>query len=543
MIWSKAYNKFERTTGSLKFAVIIILSFALCMIVGTFLESWYGTEFAGRVIYKTPLFMGLQALMFLCILSATYLRLPPKKRLYGFYVIHSGLITIGIGSAITYIAGVDGSIALAPNQAAREVILNDDILEISFPGQEKVYSYKLPRSAFESNLDRTLEQLSFHRYLPFADNQLLWAENSRIFPPHYDFSSGKYLIANDQFSQDFILTHHPDAIEYRSSLNLGPLSIHYLPRGLAECFALQENISKYIIWNGITGECSIPEQRGALVQTASTGKHFFVIKEKTGDEEILLSFFPDHAPWPLDSDLKPMKDSPIKVFNKSMFEDRPNLFLFGESLAYYLKDEKRWEVKPFSPTNKIIELPWMGFRLSLEKYHQSKYPKMVPSYVTPIQKNSQLVSGTIKAIEVQADGIRYWATNERPLTLMINAQKVIVSIKKETLKLPFELVLSRFKMDKDPGTNQPASYESFVTLFTGKGPEQAHIYMNNPLKFSGFTFYQASYWQDPESGEYGSSLSVNVDQGRPLKYLGSLFLVFGSIWHFGINKRKKKKKS
>jgi len=65
--------------------------------------------------------------------------------------------------------------------------------------------------------------------------------------------------------------------------------------------------------------------------------------------------------------------------------------------------------------------------------------------------------------------------------------------------------------------------------------------MNNPLKHDGFTFYQASYSQDNQ-GNYSSTLSVNVDPGRFWKYLGSLMLVFGSMWHYYLNFRKKKVK-
>ena len=43
-------------------------------------------------------------------------------------------------------------------------------------------------------------------------------------------------------------------------------------------------------------------------------------------------------------------------------------------------------------------------------------------------------------------------------------------------------------MDKDPGTNNPASYESFVQLFSRDGATDHHIYMNNPLKFDGTYF-------------------------------------------------------
>ena len=111
-----------------------------------------------------------------------------------------------------------------------------------------------------------------------------------------------------------------------------------------------------------------------------------------------------------------------------------------------------------------------------------------------------------------------------------------LEIDKESLTLPYELSLTNFKMDKDPGTNNPASYESFVQLFSKDGATDHHIYMNNPLKFDGLTFYQASYFEvGPE--QYGSVLSVNLDPGRPVKYFGSLLLVLGSMWHFLIRRK------
>ena len=90
------YRKVELFFGNLKFAVVIILLFAVSLGYGTFMESYHGTEYANRLIYKSYWFMGIQLGMFLSILSATLIRLPMKKHLYGFYVIHAGLITLFI---------------------------------------------------------------------------------------------------------------------------------------------------------------------------------------------------------------------------------------------------------------------------------------------------------------------------------------------------------------------------------------------------------------------------------------------------------------
>ncbi len=181
----------------------------------------------------------------------------------------------------------------------------------------------------------------------------------------------------------------------------------------------------------------------------------------------------------------------------------------------------------------------MGAEISLKKHSlDDEFPAQIPYSVIPIQQNSALVKGNTRAVLMEINGKKYWVTNNRPLQLIIGDKKANFYLTKETLTMPFELVLDRFKMDKDPGTDNPASYESFVKLFTNEGPSDHHIYMNNPLKFSGFTFYQASYGQD-DNGNYFTTLSVNVDQGRPLKYLGSAMLVLGAILHYYLNRQKK----
>ena len=72
------------------------------------------------------------------------------------------------------------------------------------------------------------------------------------------------------------------------------------------------------------------------------------------------------------------------------------------------------------------------------------------------------------------------------------------------------------------------------------GHKEVLISMNNPLKYDGFTFYQASFEQDDMGNPTASILSVNNDPGRFLKYLGSMLLVLGSIHLFYMKRRKVK---
>ena len=530
-------QKIEKSLGGLKFAVILLLLFAVFMIIGTFCESYYGTDFANRVVYKTWFFMLLQFGMFISIAFAAFLRLPPKKRLYGFYTIHSGLITIGAGSFMTYYAGVDGSIVLPPNSPSREVILSDDIIKMRFETDGRIVTYKLPYTATGTDIKEQYEDIRLGRYLPFADKEFHWLEPKESYPKTEPIHSSQYFLKNAFVTEDITLSLHPEAIDFDSNANMGPLTVHYLPASLATCFA-KNNESKLILWDKEEEACFTPEEKNISIQKTEEGNRFLVYQKGS----TYYSFFPDMSPWPLDAQMQVMRGGTLRIFSKKLFEDSPNLFLFGEATSWFDKDEKKWNYQHFIKEDKTVHLPWMGLEVTLTDHVLHKVPTLVPTEVLPIQKNNQMIKGQTRALEIEVQNKKYWVTNESPVQLLINGRKVVFYLEKESLTLPFEFVLTKFKMEKDPGTNRPASYESFVRLFTSEGTQKHHVYMNNPMKYMGFTFYQASYSQDRQ-GNYISTLSVNVDPGRPFKYAGSLMLVFGSIWHYVLNYRKRKKKN
>lgn len=528
------YLKLEKKIGSLKFAVFIILLFAIAMTIGTFVESYYGTEFANRVVYKTLFFMGIQFFMFLSIVFAVYRRMPFKKRLTGFYIIHLGLVLIGAGSFITYYSGIDGSINLPPMTPSRQIYLSNDIIRIEFPDDGKVLTYNLPSTAFKKNIDLAYEKIKLGDYLPYAENEFSWIAEDKKYLANEPRHSSRYIISNPNVAQSFLMSIHPEAIDFKSNLSLGPLTIHYLPHGLAQCFA-KNTKSALIIWDTEDSKCFTPEERNIKIKKTSSQNQFLVV-EKNGQ---YYGFFPDISPWPMDDKGQVNKNGSLRIFSRKLFEKEPNLFLFGDNLSYFDKDNSQWLLKKFDHTKKV-ELPWMGFTIELTEHKTVEVPTYIPTYTLPIQKNNKMIKGGIRALEIEVLEKKYWLTDSKPLSLMINGKRANFFLTKETLTLPFEFVLTEFKMEKDPGTNRPASYESFVKLFTSNGPQKHHIYMNNPLKYQGFTFYQASYSQD-SNGNYSSTLSANVDPGRFIKYLGSLLLVLGSMIHYYLNYSKSAK--
>lgn len=522
------YRKVELFFGNAKFAVIIIIIFAISLGYGTFMESYHGTDYANRLVYKSIPFMLLQFGMFLSILFATLLRLPAKKNLYGFYVIHSGLILIFLGAWITYQSGVDGSITLAPNLATREVMLNEDQLNIRFPAQGKEVSVNLPYVHNAKNLDLEYEGIKLKSFLPFAEEKLSWVTFHEADPAQ---SSSRYRLYNENFGEFITLTLHPLS-DFTNTMTLGLLNVHYMPMSLAPCFG--ENTKEgLIVWNAQSQKCIAP---GAVKRIKGAGSERVEI-DFNGEK---LFFLPAMSPLPLDEKMNLNEGSPYRIFSKKLFENKPNLFLFGHHLAFYNKDTLQWESEEIA-VNQDIELPWMGFKIRLLKHSLDSYPSQTPHYITPIQENSQVVRGQLKALEVEINDQTFWVKSNEPIAFNQNGERITFELGRKSVKLPYELILENFKMDTDPGTSNPASYESFVSVFHGnEGQSKHHIFMNNPLKMDNFTFYQASYFQS-QAGPYGSVLSVNFDPGRFWKYLGSLLLVIGTTWHYFLRRKTIKK--
>jgi hypothetical protein len=190
-----------------------------------------------------------------------------------------------------------------------------------------------------------------------------------------------------------------------------------------------------------------------------------------------------------------------------------------------------WSFKKFDG-NPIV-LPWMG--LNLERLSERRNEIPVPAFLPGIPKKQAEENFKAALLRIEPkEGApeEMWVTNRGSQRSLSGESEAIIG--RKAIPLDFSIKLDRFKMDEIEGTGKPASYESFVKIKNPLGIESSeHVYMNNPYKAAGFTFYQSSYFQD-ERGQYSSVFSVNRDPGRSVKYLGSLLLVLGLIVHFSV---------
>ncbi len=91
--------------------------------------------------------------------------------------------------------------------------------------------------------------------------------------------------------------------------------------------------------------------------------------------------------------------------------------------------------------------------------------------------------------------------------------------------LGFRVRLIKFKVKMYPGSRQPSSFDSYVSIKDGKRSFDYNIYMNHILKYKGFRFYQMSYDKDFK----GTLLSVSYDPGVDIVYFGYFLLIVGLV--------------
>jgi ABC-type transport system involved in cytochrome c biogenesis permease subunit len=98
---------------------------------------------------------------------------------------------------------------------------------------------------------------------------------------------------------------------------------------------------------------------------------------------------------------------------------------------------------------------------------------------------------------------------------------------------PYSLTLKDFRFDRYVGTNTPKNYSSLVQLTdpAQNVDREVLIWMNNPLRYAGSTFYQADFDQTTEQT---TVLQVVTNPGWMAPYVACMLVATGMLAHFGM---------
>ena len=471
---------------SLKLAVVVIASLAITLAVATVMESLYDAKTAQYFIYRAFWFYGVLAALGMNILAVALSRFPWKKKHIPFLMAHAGILMILVGSWLTYTKGVDGSLQVSEGEVTSAVELDQFVL-ISKQGESL----------------RTTP-------LPWMPESVARAFTGKAFP---DFG-----IQVDRYLSDAERVTKFVAADSRQAQAAPAVLIRILgaPMGGAPEFWLfasdpgsatqKLGPARFLIRRESQTDLSLdskadPEARFDFVVTRSGALRFEAVS------------------------IRGEKKSGVVDLAKLSAKDEPVVINPGWKMPI------RVQVKSFLP-----------LAVNDTTYIERK--------VKPVGMGTAQPEPAIQVSLLENASSKIWlGLGDRANFKNAKGEEVTIGYFPKRLLLPYGLRLKRFEMTTNPGTQDPATYSSFVQVVDEFQKTQAdmeslpdhHITMNEPLDWKGYTFYQASYIPEVPR-PVTTILSVNYDPGRGLKYWGSILLIAGSIALY-LSKVLQKKKS
>lgn len=460
--------------SSLKLAVVVVLGLAVALTFGTLYESKYDTRTGKYFVYGAWWFMALLGMLGLNILAVALSRIPWKRRHAAFLIAHLGILTLLLGSWITYKFGLDGSIRLEEGETSGAVQLEEASLVITEQGGSGKAARRVP---------------------------IRWVPEARRFDAITVRSNEGYELKVDQF-----LPHADSKVAFVAEKGGEPavkLKITGGPMRITQEFWL---------WAGQLGSS----------RTQLGPASFFLLNEKSATQlkisvkalEESLNAFP--GPW---LSLKASGAGKVAWRAKSS----EGTFATGSAGSGEAIDPKWRGGVSLSVEEYIPEAA------SDVTYSPSRIQYGGSAPASAIHLTHGEGEGASKLWLGLGEHATLHLPDDRKLDLAYVPQRVV---------LPFSIRLERFTIHHYDGTRDPSSYESSVTVVDaedapGKPKGPVTIKMNHPLEYKGVTVYQASY-EDADPRPTVSIFSVNRDPGRSLKYIGSILIVLGSILLFAM---------
>lgn len=448
----------------------LLLLYGISMATATFVESSYDTPTAKTLIYNAIWFEIL--MLWLVVLFAANIKTYRLARVekWPVLVFHLAFIFMFIGGAVTRYTGFEGQMPIEEGQTTNEIISDLTYFKLSVTDGNKTLQYdKHPymMSHFNSKDTDWLLKRTFKQNYQF-DNKVITLKTLDYIP----------------LAKDTIQTTESG----RKILNIVSIA-----EGIRKDNAIYEGEIKQI--NGIIFSYNNPAT--GSVQLVEKDDVFMLSLPNDGQ---YLSMEGQQTGVVVDAELLSRNSGSIKA-NEPVSLNHRTLYSFS---------------------NTSFVIPQKPFKGKTLYYSGDKNDPMDRNLLEVIQL--ELTSGGESDTLLIKGGKGVTRFDQ---TIRINGLNVSVGFGSKILHTDFYLRCDDFLLDRYPGSNNPSSYESRITIIDAGQEKQHHIYMNNVLDYRGYRFFQSSYFPD----ESGTILSVNADKwGTNLTYFGYFLLFIGMFF-------------
>ncbi|MCA9792449.1 MAG: cytochrome c biogenesis protein ResB, partial [Candidatus Eremiobacteraeota bacterium] len=499
MIELKTIKRWIRPLGSLKLAVVLLVALLVILATATVYESKYDAQTARHLVYSSPLFALFLFLLGVNVAASTVLRYPFKKSLYPFVAVHAGILMLLAGSAVTMWWGVEGTLSLEEGRSGHLLVLDEPVLlsgpqGLKLAEQEAEFRWRPPsdEQTYRYSLGHGLTAV-VDRYIHQAAEQVDYVPAEAPAPPALEL----HLFGSRAEMSQWITPE-------QGTLQLGPakLRLVHLPDDQAlQAFLQRPSGDLGVLQMLVEGQPVVVPVAEAVGPALALSPDLSLQVLETSVDRVVVEFADrqgNRERWLLTTN-----QGDRRLLAREGERQLPVRALFGAGQAtpqrglelavgpnhdlYYRRDDgSSGPLKVKEP----IATGWMDFQFEVERF--VPHARVEHSFrATKVPRGMQ---GPGPAIRLSIEGSPhpgpYWlALGSSVRVLDAQGEPFVVGYGMKTAELGFEVALRDFEVGHDPGTMNPASYQSQVEV----GGKTHTIAMNQPLEEGGYKLFQASY--------------------------------------------------
>lgn len=582
-----ALRVLSRFLGSSRLAVLLMVGLMCALVSGTLWESARGTDAAQADVYQAPWFVGLLALLALNVLTAVLRRWPFRRHQIGFVITHVAILTTLSGALITYAFGQRGWMSLAPGHSSSRMLTSKQVIVVRSGRRAQEIIVNVDPYHPGSGLPRRFAlaaggELLLQRYMPNS----LWLAGYQPADPaahaavelmvrHEGGATTRWLSTESPRAQvtdvgnlTVRLRRVHDAIELAAALaDQSPASPATAPsaatgvRGGDESPITEMDKGRLeVTVNGQSQTISVAENIGRSVALSDEGLTIKIVRyvphavvgpdghienrsdrpvnplvicqvigPEGSDRRMAFAGFPDFA----EMHQRHLRYPQVRVRLEAPVDQlRPNrlelILAPDERLYFVLHGQGQHKTSGQVLVNQPLAAePGLDLRVTRILPHAQPVTEPTELPYDP-QRDADDASPSVRlGIHIGQHSQVIWLGFGRSRLVKLGQQAFQLSFGQQVKRLPFELTLEQFEIDRYPGTQRPAMFRSRVKLTDPLRHLVLHkaIEMNDPLVYRRFNVYQSSY--SGEGPQTTSVLSISRDPGWPVVLVGYILLMSG----------------
>jgi len=582
-----------RFLGSVRLAVVLMAVLVCALIAGTLWESARGTAAAQAAVYCAPWFIGLLGLLCVNVLAAMLVRVPFRRSQTGFVITHAGiLVTLG-GSLITYHWGERGWLNLPQGDTSNQMVTSRQVLSVASGGSVRELLVKVDPTAPGRGLPRRLAtahgaEFVLQRYLPNSRWQEGYEPAEPPAPPavklvlhHQGAQVTRWLSTASESSRVAQVGRVPVSLRLGEAADLQASQLAVDSRSSPDSnevatsgpSALRDKGHLQVELEGTRWTLAVADEANEAVALGDTGLSVRIVE------------YMPHAVVGPGGSVENESDRPVNPMvvyetigpdgaeRGKAFARFPGFSKMHQRQSKYPALDVRFEapavqnaagglefiLMPDGQMRFVLRAPGvpdasgtvavgeplasdeLGVDLRVEQIlpHARAVAEPQPLPYDP-KRDGEGASPSIQVL-LRRDGAQQsvWLPFGRSRTVELGDDTLELTFGQQRKRLPFQVRLEEFAIDRHPGTQQPAMFRSRVVLTDAQhGVEMRKaIEMNDPLAYRNFDLYQSSYRTD--GTQMVSVLGVSRDPGWSIVLVGYVLLMVGMAVTLGTRVRQR----